>query len=325
MKRIKVCYHGNCFDGVSSAAVFSRFYRESINSDWSISYQPMMHRAGALFDEEAFDGDENAIVDFKYSSSPKLTWWFDHHKSAFLTPEDEAHFNRDTSGKKFLDSTYRSCTKFIADVAQERFEFNAEPMSELIHWANIIDGAMYTGPAEPVEMKADALKLALVIESDRDREVIERIINDLQAKTLSEVALSSYVAERISPLYQRHLRAIEIIRQNSRMIGPVVFFDVAGFDMEGYSKFIPYYLYPEVTYSVSVSQSSFRSKISVGSNPWSPRPRTHDLAKICERYGGGGHAVVAAISLAPAELENAKKIAWEIVEELQRSPQEQSR
>jgi hypothetical protein len=275
-----------------------------------------MHRAGALFDEEAFDGDENAIVDFKYSNSPKLTWWFDHHQSAFLSPDDEAQFKADTSGKKFLDPSYKSCTKFIADIAQNKFGFDAAPMSELIHWANVIDGALYKSAAEPVEMKADAFKLALVIECDRDQEMIERIINDLQIKTLTAVANSSPVVERVEPLYRQHLNAIEIIQRSSQITGQVVFFDVAGHDMEGYSKFIPYYLYPEVTYSVSVSQSSFRSKISVGSNPWAPRPRTHDLARICERFGGGGHAVVAAISLAPEELERARKIAAEIVEEL---------
>ena len=48
---------------------------------------------------EIFDGDENAIVDFKYSSSPRLTWWFDHHQSAFLSPEDAAHFRLDRSGQ----------------------------------------------------------------------------------------------------------------------------------------------------------------------------------------------------------------------------------
>jgi hypothetical protein len=278
----------------------------------------MAHRAGALFDEEAFDGDENAIVDFKYSSSPKLTWWFDHHKSAFLSPEDEAHFKADTSGKKFLDASYKSCTKFIADVAQNKFGFDAAPMGELIHWANKIDGALYESAAEPVEMKSDAFKLALVIESDRDQKLIERIISDLQIRPLGEVARLAYAAERVEPQYERHLRAMEVIKQTGRVIGPTVFFDVVGHDMEGYSKFIPYYLFPEATYSVSVSQSSFRSKISVGSNPWAPRPRTHDLAAICERYGGGGHAVVAAISLAPEALETARKIAAEIVEELQR-------
>ncbi|MDX2041682.1 MAG: phosphoesterase [Acidobacteriota bacterium] len=318
MNTLKICYHGNCFDGASSAAVFSRFYEERINPGWARAFQPMMHRAGALFDESIFDGDENAIVDFKYCPSEKLTWWFDHHKSAFLTAEDEAHFRADTRGKKFVDAGYKSCTRFIADVAAEKFGFDPSPMSELLHWANKIDGALYEAPSEPVEMKADAFKLALVIENTRDQQIIERIITDLQYKPMSELVALPYVAERIAPLYERHLRSMEIIKQAARVVGPVIFFDVVGHDMEGYSKFIPYYLHPEVTYSVSVSQSSFRSKISVGSNPWSPRPRTHDLAAICERYGGGGHAVVAAISLAPEELDSARKIAAEVVEELQK-------
>ncbi|HZS06967.1 MAG TPA: DHH family phosphoesterase [Blastocatellia bacterium] len=315
--KIRICYHGNCFDGVSSAAVFGRFYRERVHPDWEQAFQPMMHRAGALFDDKDFDGDENAVVDFKYSPSPRLTWWFDHHKSAFLTPEDEAHFRADTSGKKFVDATFKSCTGFIAAVARDKFGFDTAPMSELIRWADKIDGAFYESAAEAVEMKSPALRLALVIENERHLPLVERIIRDLQRKPLGEVAAADYVQERIEPLYQRHLRALEIIRQAARMRGPVVFFDVAGHDMEGYSKFIPYYLHPASVYSVSVSQSTFRSKISVGSNPWAPRPRTHDLAKICERYGGGGHAVVAAISLAPEKLDEARRIAEEIVEELQ--------
>ena len=317
MKKLKICYHGNCFDGAASAAVFSRFYEEKINSGWARGYQPMMHRAGALFDESVFDGDENAIVDFKYCPSEKLTWWFDHHKSAFLSADDEEHFKSDKRGTKFVDASYKSCTKFIADIAEQKFGFDQQPVAELIQWANKIDGALYESPAEPVEMKADAFKLGLVIENTRDQQIIERIITDLQRYTMSEVAQLPYVAERIAPLHERHLRSMEIIKEAARVTGPVIFFDVVGHDMEGYSKFIPYYLHPEVTYSVSVSQSSFRSKISVGSNPWAPRPRTHDLAAICERFGGGGHAVVAAISLAPEELETARKIAAEIVEELQ--------
>src|SRR5688572_32628415 len=86
-----------------------------------------------------FDSDENAIVDFKYAASEKLTWWFDHHESAFLTPEDEAHFRADKSGQKFLDPTRKSCTEFIADVAHERFGFNPAPIQSLVHWAHIIE------------------------------------------------------------------------------------------------------------------------------------------------------------------------------------------
>jgi hypothetical protein len=96
----------------------------------------------------------------------------------------------------------------------------------------------------------------------------------------------------------------------------VVFFDLAGEDMEGYNKFIPYYLFPSSMYTVSVSASNSRTKISVGSNPWAAETPRHNLASICERYGGGGHARVGAISLQPGALEKARAVAAEIVAEL---------
>ena len=123
--RVKVFYHDRCFDGASSAALFSRFYAERIRNDVEFIYSGLLHRAGALFNDDDFDGDENAIVDFKYSSSPKITWWFDHHESAFLSAADEAHFRRDVSGHKFYDPDSRSCTKFIATVAEKTFGFAA--------------------------------------------------------------------------------------------------------------------------------------------------------------------------------------------------------
>ena len=76
-------------------------------------YSGLLHRAGALFDEKQFDGDENAIVDFKYSSSPKITWWFDHHESAFLSPADAAHFEQEQSNRKFYDPGFKSCTSLL--------------------------------------------------------------------------------------------------------------------------------------------------------------------------------------------------------------------
>ena len=94
------------------------------------------------------------------------------------------------------------------------------------------------------------------------------------------------------------MESIELIQDRARQDDGVVFFDLAGQDVEGYNKFIPYYLFPTSTYTVSVSPSSFRTKISVGSNPWTLVEPKHNLASICERYGGGGHARVGAISLA---------------------------
>ena len=98
----------------------------------------------------------------------------------------------------------------------------------------------------------------------------------------------------------------------------MVYFDLTGQELEGYNKFIPYYLFPDTVYTVSVSASRFRTKISVGSNPWAPEEPRHNLATICERYGGGGHARVGAISLEPGALERARIVAAEIVAELKR-------
>jgi nanoRNase/pAp phosphatase (c-di-AMP/oligoRNAs hydrolase) len=44
-----------------------------------------------------------------------------------------------------------------------------------------------------------------------------------------------------------------------------------------------------------------------------------NLAKICERYGGGGHARVGAISFNVTQSEDARRAAQEIVEELRAS------
>jgi nanoRNase/pAp phosphatase (c-di-AMP/oligoRNAs hydrolase) len=41
-----------------------------------------------------------------------------------------------------------------------------------------------------------------------------------------------------------------------------------------------------------------------------------NLAKICERYGGGGHARVGAISFEPGQFETARQAAADIVAEL---------
>jgi hypothetical protein len=316
--KLRVLYHGHCFDGVASAATFTRFYKERIHPEAVVNYTGLLHRPGNLFDLGMFDSDENAIVDFKYAASDKLTWWFDHHESAFLTTEDEAHFHADKSGKKFLDPTRKSCTEFIADVAHERFGFNPTPIASLVHWAHVIDGALYESPAQCVELKEPALQLMQVIEADPDDAFIERIIRDLTQQSLEEVATSAEVQRRFQPILKQHLETLEVVRRKATSANGVVQFDLVDEGYEGFNKFIPYYLHPETTYSVALTRGSQRTKISVGSNPWAPVPRTHNIAKICERYGGGGHAVVGAVSFKPEEVEEARQAVREIVAELSR-------
>jgi hypothetical protein len=315
--KLRILYHGNCFDGVSSAAVFTKFYRDKMHPDAEVGYTPVMHRAGNAFDREQFDGDENAIVDFKYCADDRLTWWFDHHQSAFLSEGDEKHFLADTSGKKFLDAGSSSCAEFIARVAKDKFGFEDASLAELIEWAHIIDGAFYESPAQCVELRSSALKLMQVIEGEKDPAFVEHIIRMLTEKSLDEIVESEDVQARLKPILDQHWKTVDMIKERAKYARGVVSFDLSDTGVDGYNKFIPYYFYPETTYNVALSRSPFRTKISVGSNPWAPRPRRHNIAEICERYGGGGHAVVGAVSLKPEELELGRQYMREIIEELQ--------
>ena len=314
--KLRILYHGNCFDGVSSAAIFTKFYKAKVHSDADVAYMPTMHRAGNAFDPDQFDGDENAIVDFKYSPDERLTWWFDHHQSAFLSKADEEHFLADGSGKKFLDANSASCAEFIARIAREKFGFEDGSLSELIEWAHIIDGAFYESPAQCVELRTPALKLMQVIEGEKEPMFVEHIIRSLTERTLYEVVEQPEIQKKLEPILKQHWKTVELIKERAKYDRGVVSFDLTDTDIDGYNKFIPYYFYPETTYNVALSKSSFRTKISVGSNPWAPRPRTKNIAEICERYGGGGHAVVGAVSLAPGEVEVGRKYMNEIIEEL---------
>jgi hypothetical protein len=315
--KLRILHHDHCFDGFASAAVFSRFFREKVQPDAEISYTGLSHKPNQkLIEEELFDGDENAIVDFKYSPTPRLTWWFDHHQSAFLSPEDEKHFVTGTWPTKFYDPNYKSCTKFIADTIAGKYGFDQSTLSELIYWADVIDGAQYEDAKTAVELEAPALKLMLVIEASRDPEVMRRIIHGMQSESLAEIIADPLVDRAFRPLYQRHLQMVDLIREAAEFDRGVVYFDLSDHDAEGYSKFIPYYLFPVCVYSVGVSLSAPRSKVSVGFNPWSPQPRRHNLASICERYNGGGHAVVGAISYRPDEIELARETAKAIAAEL---------
>ncbi len=322
--RVRVFYHDKCFDGACSASLFTRFHRECVGpSGAEYEYHGLVHRAGALFNEADFTGDENAIVDFKYSPSPKITWWFDHHLSAFLSPADHKNFlackaDPECGGRKFFDPTYISCTKYLAHIAATQFGFDTKPVEELIYWANIVDGALYESPESAVEMAAPAMKLTLIIEATQDPEFIPRLIPLLTELSLAEVLEQPFVASLLPPLLDQHQKAIALIRERSEYSDGTIFFDISDHLLEGFNKFIPYYLFPQATYSIGLSKSSFRTKVAVGSNPWTKAdPATMvNLAQVCERYGGGGHARVGAISFSPDRSDEAREAAKVIVAEL---------
>ena len=311
--RVKILHHDRCFDGACSAALFSSFVRRSLAPGAELSYAGLYHRADQLFDESDFDGDINVIVDFKYSPSERVTWWFDHHQSAFLSEADAEHFRRDRSGRKFFDPGYKSCTKFIANTLAAKFGFDSGHLADLIHWAHILDGAQHPSAKVAVEMEEPALKLNLIIES-AETNLTPGVIPLLETEPFDAIVERPEYKQEFCNLYERHVQTMETISERAVYRAGVVFFDLVGTGLKGYNKFIPYFLYPQSVYTVSLLDGGFRAKVSVGSNPWALVEPTHNLAELCERYGGGGHPRVGAISFSPEQFSEARSAALEIAE-----------
>src|SRR6185503_329847 len=121
------------------------------------------------------------------------------------------------------------------------------PIESLVHWAHVIDGALYESPAQCVELKEPALQLMQVIEADPDDHFIEQIIRDLTVQSLETVATGDEVQRRFRPILQQHLETLEAVRCKATCVDAVVQFDLVDEGYEGFNKFIPYYLFPETT------------------------------------------------------------------------------
>lgn len=320
--RVRVLFHDHCFDGAASAALFSAFYHTCVDARAHIEYWGMNHGPGNVFASGAFrseSGWEHACVDFRYSPDSRLTWWFDHHQSAFLSADEEAHFYRTKNPKHFYDPSARSCSKFLAQACAAQFGFSLHRYAELIHWADLIDGAQFDSPKMAVEVKEPALRLMMWVEANRNQEAKRFFIRDLQDHSLEELVQTSYVKPALDGLLRDHEQHVSWMQTKMSEQQGVVVYDTSEREVRVANKFIPYYAYPTCHYVVGLSRSAGRLKISVGFNPWQTCQRTVNLATVCASYGGGGHPVVGAISLPAEQQDRAKRVLQDIVHVLQQA------
>jgi hypothetical protein len=316
--RLVVATHGHCFDGLSSAVVFSRLRQELGAKDASFEYRTCGYGAGqARAEDKLFTGDENAILDYRFCPSAKLSWYFDHHRTAFANePDRELFEGRRGSGQFFFDPAYSSCTKLIADVARDRFGVALPELSELVKWADLVDAARFASPEDAVSRTSPIMQLVSVVEHYGDDAFFKELVPELMRRPLLEVAQTKAISNRYKPLGKKHERFVQRVQQKSERLGRVVFVDLTESVLESVGKFVTYALFPDSVYSVVVGLLKNGPKISVGYNPWSGRPLDTDISAICARYGGGGHPVVGGISFPSAAVDEARRVARSIATEL---------
>jgi hypothetical protein len=315
--RVVVATHGHCFDGLASAVVFTRLVRAE-NPSAQFSYRGCGYGESQLVPtDRILSGDQNAILDYRFFASERLTWYFDHHRTAFATPADRSCFDeRVPLGRYFFDENYASCTKLVDEVARTRFAVDADDLSELVRWANIIDSAAFPSAADALDRNNPVLRLAAVVERHGDDGLLTRLVGELEKKPLDIVSSSEEITRRYGKLAEQHDRFVRRVQEGAQRLGRVVFVDLTSEPLESVGKFVTYALYPDAVYSVIVGLMKNGVKLSVGYNPWSGKPRDVDISALCARYGGGGHAVVGAVQFKAAEIENARAVARKIAEEL---------
>lgn len=319
-RKVVVAAHGHCFDGLVSASMFTHLRRRIDRRSLAFRYRSCGYGPKLRFVPDRWlNGDENAVVDFRYTPSERLTWYFDHHVTAFDSEEqrDEA---LGRSKRFFFEPTYGSCTKLIVEVGQERYGVDFSRFEDLTTWADRIDSADFESAEHAIDRTHPVMRLAAVVEQRGDAPLLQDLVPKLldRNSTIEDVAESDEIQQLWRPLEAARQAAHTRIDQALTLRGKVVFVDLHEAPLTASGKFVAYSLVPDCVYSVALIRMKQHYKVSVGYNPWASELRQHDIGTLCQRYGGGGHPVVGAISVSLDKLEEAKAIAGQVIEELNR-------
>ncbi len=320
-KKVVVATHGHCFDGLASAALFADMLRRVEGGALSFHYLAMGYGPGEGANiAKLLTGDLNAVLDYRFTAAPRLTWYFDHHVTAFAGDAERAAFaERAPLGRFFHDGAYGSCAKLIRDTAEQRFGLDMSVHASLVEWADRIDTASFDDASQAVDTTEPVLRLRAVVQRHGDGAFLRGLVPRLlEPGGLARLASADDVARAYEPIAREEARFREAAAKHGQRMGDVVLVDLADVPLDATSSFVVYELFFDCRYSVLLTRAKTGIyKLSVGYNPWSGRPRTHDIAAICERYGGGGHPVVGGISRPASGLADARAVAQEIAVALQ--------
>lgn len=317
VRTLKVFFHDGCFDGVSSTAMFARFYRDAVDGAAALAPIGMAHTTGDPFASVAFDATDHACVDFRYSPAPAMRWWFDHHATAFQPAELRTVFQERALATHIFDPHAPSCAGLIARSLAHGFGWQPPPhLRELAEWADRIDSLDYPSAAAATSLEAPAQRLSVYLASAASPADTARLATLLVDRSLAELAALPEVAAAADKVAAERAHTLTALRQVAIRRGDVVQLDLLAEPGRRAPGLLCYLLFPDCRYAVSAVVSAQAVRISVGHNPWSGAPPAHHLGELCQRFGGGGHHGVGGVTLAPHEVELGRRVLHQLVDAL---------
>lgn len=297
---MRIYYHRD-FDGMASAAILADAL-EATGREREVRW------AGVNFDrtlhwEEFALGQEFAVVDFHFHRRAK--YWFDHHPTTFLTPEDEAAFA--PSEFHAFDPTSPSCPPLVLRHAAEHWGYEPRAhFADLAHWSDIIDAARF-GSAEQALFGAEpAIRVSRALTCAPDLSFHDKVVMLMRRSPLVQVANDPTVDRCYERSCRNRDNALANFDGTIRMRSATALMADLRSRRIRRERFAPFYLHPELTYAVTVLPTRAGVHITVASNPWNRPKKGIHLGELLKTYGGGGHEGVGGCN--PPDEETA--MAW---------------
>jgi len=305
---ITIHYHRD-FDGMVSAAALAHVLREMKGErvEWrSVNYD--QRRDWPNFQR----GHRFAIVDFHFH--PKAEYWFDHHPTTFLTPEDEAAYA--PSENWLLDTSSPSCPPIILGHAEKHWGYEiSERFQEMIHWSNVIDAAQFESVDEALFGDDPALRISRCLAVAPTPDWQDKLVRDMIELRLEEVAMRPDVEKAWQRAARNRDKALDDFPGTVLNVEDGVMLYDASSKKIRRERFAPFFHDPAIHFACGVIPTRGGFHVTCGVNPWnSPPIDTVHIGEIMQGYGGGGHKPVGGVN--PGDKNRAHEIAEEVVKKI---------
>lgn len=288
-------YFHNDFDGMATAAIFSKFLMLEKNLSFEdIEFIPVDYEIKNNWVEKKIISP-SAVLDFLYH--PSADWWFDHHTTSFLNKAILVeNYKRDK--QKHWDTEFLSCPSLLISHFYRYYHKYSLELSkryeELIYWSDIIDGAKYSTPKMLFDYNYQYINLNKTLAIDRTIDYRLKIIKAFYENDISQILNSVRFFDLLKEIKEKEKKAINIISNIIKIKDKVAYFDQSKYDIP-FQRFLPYYLYPDLLYRIGIYKKDDMFSVSVNYNIWQKEKNTINLGKLCNSFGGGGRFDVGAV------------------------------
>jgi hypothetical protein len=294
---LRLCYHRD-YDGVVAAAMVQA------TTPTVLDLVPVQYTPNLNWTERSLPPN-TGIVDFLYH--PDATLWLDHHATTF--PSEAAHLSFRPDPFHVFTPDAASCPGVI--VGLPWFE-GGEHWDDYVHWADIIDGAAYTSPAQANDLANPHILLSHVIADLIDPDSLAIVIRAIPGKSAAEVLELPDLQSSRARLLRDDVLIRQLLATLLRVKGGVTVLDQSDLALP-YQRYLAYERHPATRYGIGLYRSGDAIIVSVGENPWNERGPVH-LGELCREFGGGGRRATAGVPM--LSVEAARELAMRLADRL---------